>query len=88
MSMNLLRLLRGGRGSAPVARERLQILLATHRDVIGLPAVTYEILRRIGFEALRIVRARQDFLAHAAQCLIQARGFAPFIRRQVGVARR
>lgn len=37
MSMNLLRLLRGGRGSAPVARERLQILLAHERGLRGQP---------------------------------------------------
>jgi cell division topological specificity factor len=38
MSMGLLRLLRGGRsGSAPVARERLQILLAHERGLRGQP---------------------------------------------------
>ncbi len=37
MSMGLLRLLRGRRGSAPVARERLQILLAHERGMRGQP---------------------------------------------------
>ncbi|MBI5262881.1 MAG: cell division topological specificity factor MinE [Bradyrhizobium sp.] len=35
MSMGLLRLLRGRTGSAPVARERLQILLAHERGMGG-----------------------------------------------------
>lgn len=35
MSMGLLRLLRGRKGSAPVARERLQILLAHERGMRG-----------------------------------------------------
>lgn len=35
MSMGLLRLLRGRTGSAPVARERLQILLAHERGIRG-----------------------------------------------------
>ena len=37
MSMNLLRLLRGRKASAPVARERLQILLAHERGLRGAP---------------------------------------------------
>ncbi len=37
MSMGLLRLLLGGKGSAPVARERLQILLAHERGMRGQP---------------------------------------------------
>ena len=37
MSMGLLRLLRGNKGSAPVARERLQILLAHERGLRGQP---------------------------------------------------
>jgi len=37
MSMNLLRLLRGRKASAPVARERLQILLAHERGLRGQP---------------------------------------------------
>ena len=38
MSMGFLQLLRGGRsGSAPVARERLQILLAHERGLRGQP---------------------------------------------------
>ncbi len=37
MSMNLLRLLRGRHGSAPVARERLQILLAHERGLRSQP---------------------------------------------------
>ncbi|MDE2378500.1 cell division topological specificity factor MinE [Bradyrhizobium sp.] len=37
MSMGLLRLLRGRKGSAPVARERLQILLAHERGLRGQP---------------------------------------------------
>ena len=38
MSMNLLRLLGGGRtATAPVARERLQILLAHERGLRGQP---------------------------------------------------
>lgn len=35
--MNLLRLLRGRTASAPVARERLQILLAHERGLCGQP---------------------------------------------------
>jgi cell division topological specificity factor len=37
MSMNLLRLLSGRKASAPVARERLQILLAHERGLGGQP---------------------------------------------------
>jgi cell division topological specificity factor len=37
MSMNLLRLIRGRPSSAPVARERLQILLAHERGMRGQP---------------------------------------------------
>jgi cell division topological specificity factor len=37
MSMNLLRLLRRRTGSAPVARERLQILLAHERGLRSQP---------------------------------------------------
>ena len=37
MSMGLLRLLRGKKASAPVARERLQILLAHERGQRGQP---------------------------------------------------
>lgn len=37
MSMNLLRLLSGRTASAPVARERLQILLAHERGLRGQP---------------------------------------------------
>lgn len=37
MSLNLMRLLGRRTGSAPVARERLQILLAHERGVIGQP---------------------------------------------------
>ena len=37
MSMGLLRLLRGNKASAPVARERLQILLAHERGQRGQP---------------------------------------------------
>jgi septum site-determining protein MinD len=37
MSMNLLRLFRGREASAPVARERLQILLAHERGLLGQP---------------------------------------------------
>jgi len=37
MSMCLLRLLRGKKASAPVARERLQILLAHERGLRGQP---------------------------------------------------
>ena len=37
MSIGLLRLLRGRSGSAPVARERLQILLAHERGMRGQP---------------------------------------------------
>ena len=35
MSMNLLRLFRGRNASAPVARERLQILLSHERGLLG-----------------------------------------------------
>lgn len=37
MSLNLMRLLGRRTGSAPVARERLQILLAHERGVLGQP---------------------------------------------------
>lgn len=37
MSMGLLRLLRANKASAPVARERLQILLAHERGLRGQP---------------------------------------------------
>ncbi|HUN98850.1 MAG TPA: cell division topological specificity factor MinE [Bradyrhizobium sp.] len=37
MSLNLMRLLGRRTGSAPVARERLQILLAHERGMIGQP---------------------------------------------------
>ena len=37
MSMNLLRLFGGRNASAPVARERLQILLAHERGLLGQP---------------------------------------------------
>lgn len=37
MSLNLMRLLGRRAGSAPVARERLQILLAHERGVLGQP---------------------------------------------------
>jgi cell division topological specificity factor len=37
MSLNLMRLLGRRSGSAPVARERLQILLAHERRVLGQP---------------------------------------------------
>ena len=37
MSMNLLRLFNGRKASAPVARERLQILLAHERSLRGQP---------------------------------------------------
>ena len=37
MSMNLLRLFSGRSASAPVARERLQILLAHERGLLGQP---------------------------------------------------
>lgn len=37
MSMSLLQLLKGRKGSAPVARERLQILLAHERGMRGQP---------------------------------------------------
>jgi cell division topological specificity factor len=37
MSMSLLRLFRGRTASAPVARERLQILLAHERGLLGQP---------------------------------------------------
>ena len=44
MSMNLLRLLSGRTASAPVARERLQILLAHERSLRGRPDLL-ELLR-------------------------------------------
>ena len=37
MSMKLLRLFGGRNASAPVARERLQILLAHERGLLGQP---------------------------------------------------
>ena len=37
MSMNLLRLFGGRNATAPVARERLQILLAHERGLLGQP---------------------------------------------------
>ena len=52
MSMNLLRLFRGRNASAPVARERLQILLAHERGLLGqsdlLGTLREEILAVVG----------------------------------------
>ncbi len=51
MSMNLLRMLRGRSGSAPVARERLQILLAHERGLRSQP----DLLGRLREEILAVV---------------------------------
>jgi cell division topological specificity factor len=51
MSMNLLRLLNRRPGSAPVARERLQILLAHERSLRGQP----ELLGILREEILAVV---------------------------------
>jgi cell division topological specificity factor len=51
MSMNLLRLLGRRTGSAPVARERLQILLAHERGLRGQP----ELLGILREEILAVV---------------------------------
>jgi cell division topological specificity factor len=51
VSMNLLRLLRRDTRSAPVARERLQILLAHERGLCGLP----DLLGRLREEILAVV---------------------------------
>ena len=47
MSMGLLRLLRGNKASAPVARERLQILLEYERK-LGSHVDLIAVLRHIG----------------------------------------
>jgi cell division topological specificity factor len=52
MSMGLLRLLRGNKASAPVARERLQILLAHERGLRGQP----DLLSVLREEILAVVR--------------------------------
>jgi cell division topological specificity factor len=49
--MNLLRLLGGRTGSAPVARERLQILLAHERGLRGQP----DLLALLRAEILEVV---------------------------------
>ncbi len=51
MSMNLWRLLSGRSASAPVARERLQILLAHERGLRGQP----ELLSILREEILAVV---------------------------------
>ena len=51
MSMNLLRLFRGRNASAPVARERLQILLAHERGLLGQP----DLLATLREEILAVV---------------------------------
>ena len=51
MSMNLLRLFRGRNASAPVARERLQILLAHERGLRGQP----DLLATLREEILAVV---------------------------------
>ena len=47
MSFNLLRLLRRPSGSAPVARERLQILLAHERGARGQPDLLMQLREEI-----------------------------------------
>ena len=49
--MNLLRLIGGRAATAPVARERLQILLAHERGLRGQP----ELLERLRVEILAVV---------------------------------
>jgi cell division topological specificity factor len=51
MSMNLWRLLSGRKGSAPVARERLQILLAHERGLRGQP----DLLGKLREEILSVI---------------------------------
>ena len=51
MSMNLLRLFNGRKASAPVARERLQILLAHERGLRGQP----DLLATLREEILAVV---------------------------------
>ena len=51
MTMNLLRLFRGRNASAPVARERLQILLAHERGLRGQP----DLLATLREEILAVV---------------------------------
>ena len=51
MSMNLLRLFSGRKASAPVARERLQILLAHERGLRGQP----DLLATLREEILAVV---------------------------------
>ena len=51
MSMNLLRLFSGRKGTAPVARERLQILLAHERGLRGQP----DLLATLREEILAVV---------------------------------
>ncbi|MBR1209412.1 cell division topological specificity factor MinE [Bradyrhizobium sp. JYMT SZCCT0180] len=51
MSMNLLRLFSGSKATAPVARERLQILLAHERGLRGQP----DLLATLREEILAVV---------------------------------
>jgi cell division topological specificity factor len=51
MTMNLLRLLSGRKATAPVARERLQILLAHERGLRGQP----DLLATLREEILAVV---------------------------------
>jgi cell division topological specificity factor len=52
--MNLLRLINGRTGSAPVARERLQILLSHERGLRGQP----DLLELLRAEILAVVSRR------------------------------
>ena len=52
MNMNLLRLFNGRKATAPVARERLQILLAHERGLRGQP----DLLATLREEILAVVR--------------------------------
>ena len=56
MSMNLLRLFSGRNASAPVARERLQILLAHERGRSGAP----DLLETLRSEILSVVSKHVD----------------------------
>ena len=58
MSMNLLRLFGGRNASAPVARERLQILLAHERGLLGQPGPAGNAARGNSRRGVAACRAR------------------------------
>ena len=60
MSLNLMRLLGRRAGSAPVARERLQILLAHERGMLGQPDLVNILREEILAVVSRHVTLDQD----------------------------